>query len=925
MENENINMIKAGGAEERPAPVNGAAGCEGLGISFLKCRFDDELTILWADSGFYESTGLTEEELMSGYGSLKEYYRHCPLDYKHIEKEWLDAPDALTESHRFICRMPVKGGSPVWVHMAAAVTKGDEGEDSSAVLAITDIDGAYRPQEEKTRYFEWMMEEYAGNIYICDMETYELLYLNRAACTTLKTRKEKLIGRKCYEVIQDRSEPCPFCTNPYLSKDRFYEWEFNNKVLGRTFMIKNRIIEWNGRRARIELSCDMLSTEYKLAKKDQERETIIGTIPGVFCRLDARDYKTILWHGAGFSRLLGCEEDNRNITDVSAAAYIKGDELQRIKETLRGLTETGQSSVMEVVVTPPGAEKKILTVTFSYISGEDSWDGIPSIYSVGIDITEDRIEQERQHMALEDAFQSLKSANSAKTDFLSAISHDIRTPMNAVIGMTAIAEANLDSKEKVEDCLKKIKVASRHLLSLISEVLDMSKIESGRIELTPQYVELPELIQNTCDMFRTLMEEKQQQFHVIVGQVRHEKVVADGDRLRQVFANLLSNAMKYTPAGGEISLEINELPSLIPEKGWYEFVFKDNGIGMSEDYLPHLFEPFTRAEEVRDSKTQGTGLGLSITENIVTMMNGTIDVKSRLGEGSCFTVSLPLQLQNGRMDSNEELLGLPVLIVDDDQIVCESAAVMLNELGMKGYWVLSGTEAVRRIVEAEKRSDDFFAVILDWQMPGMDGLETLKTIRKQVATNIPIIIISAYDYSGVEEEFIQAGADAFITKPLFQSKVLHVLKMFCTKKNKKAERIKPEEGQSILCGRRLLLVEDNEINREIAAELLEMRGIAVDSAENGAVAAQMFRESEPGYYTAVLMDIQMPVMDGYEATAAIREMSRKDAASVPIIALTANAFIADIGKAQNAGMNAHVSKPIDMDRLVATIEKCIGR
>lgn len=288
-------------------------------------------------------------------------------------------------------------------------------------------------------------------------------------------------------------------------------------------------------------------------------------------------------------------------------------------------------------------------------------------------------------------------------------------------------------------------------------------------------------------------------------------------------------------------------------------------------------------------------------------------------------MSLPLQLQNGRMDSNEELLGLPVLIVDDDQIVCESAAVMLNELGMKGYWVLSGTEAVRRIVEAEKRSDDFFAVILDWQMPGMDGLETLKTIRKQVATNIPIIIISAYDYSGVEEEFIQAGADAFITKPLFQSKVLHVLKMFCTKKNKKAERIKPEEGQSILCGRRLLLVEDNEINREIAAELLEMRGIAVDSAENGAVAAQMFRESEPGYYTAVLMDIQMPVMDGYEATAAIREMSRKDAASVPIIALTANAFIADIGKAQNAGMNAHVSKPIDMDRLVATIEKCIGR
>ncbi|WP_242847430.1 hybrid sensor histidine kinase/response regulator [Dorea sp. D27] len=809
--------------------------------------------------------------------------------------------------------------------MPVDVAKGSEGEGPAVVPATTDIDAACRPQEEKTQYFDWMMEEYAGNIYICDMETYELLYVNQVACTTLQTPKEKILGRKCYEVIQDRSEPCPFCTNPYLSKDKFYEWEFDNKALGRTFMIKNRIIEWNGRRARIELSCDMLSTEYKLAKKDQERETIVGTIPGVFCRLDARDYKTVLWHGAGFSKLLGCEEDNRKITEVSAPAYVKEDELQRIKETLDGLTETGQSSVMEVVVTPPGGEEKILTVTFSYISGEDSWDGIPSIYSVGIDITEDRIEQERQHVALEDAYQSLKSANSAKTDFLSAISHDIRTPMNAVIGMTAIAEANLESKEKVEDCLKKIKVASRHLLSLISEVLDMSKIESGRIDLTPQYVELPELIQNTCDMFRTLMEEKQQEFHVIVGQVRHEKVVADGDRLSQVFANLLSNAMKYTPEGGRISMEINELPSLIPGKGWYEFIFRDTGIGMSEDYLPHLFEPFTRAEGVRDGKTQGTGLGMSITENIVSMMNGTIDVKSRLGEGSCFTVSLPLQLLNEEEESKEELLGLPVLIVDDDQIVCESAAVMLNELGMKGYWVSSGAEAVRRIVEAEKRADDFFAVILDWQMPGMDGLDTLKAIRKQVDKNIPIIIISAYDYSGVEEEFIQAGADAFITKPLFQSKVLHVLKMFCVKKNKKAEKLKPEEEQSILCGKRLLLAEDNEINREIAEELLEMRGIAVDSAENGALAAEMFRKSEAGYYTAVLMDIQMPVMDGYEATAAIRAMPRKDAASVPIIALTANAFVADIGKAQNAGMNAHVPKPIDMEKLLATIETCIGQ
>ena len=373
----------------------------------------------------------------------------------------------------------------------------------------------------------------------------------------------------------------------------------------------------------------------------------------------------------------------------------------------------------------------------------------------------------------------MRVANSAKTDFLSSMSHDIRTPMNAIMGMTAIARVNLESPEKVGDCLNKINVSSRHLLSLINEVLDMSKIESGKLDLSFEAAELPELIQEASDMCKALLTEKKHDFRVIVGQVQHEKVITDGDRLQQVFLNLLSNAIKYTPEGGKITLLINEKPSIIPKKGQYEFIFTDNGIGMEQEFLTQIFEPFSRAEDSRISKVQGTGLGMAITENIVHMMNGTIDVKSEPGKGSQFIVTVPLELQIEEEQSDDALAGLPVLVVDDDQIVCENAALLLNELGMRGYWVLSGAKAVQSVRAAHDRGEDYFAVILDWKMPEMDGLETVRVIREQMGEEVPIIIISAYDFSDIEDEFLRAGADAFITKPLFKSKMLHVLQLFC--------------------------------------------------------------------------------------------------------------------------------------------------
>ena len=456
---------------------------------------------------------------------------------------------------------------------------------------------------------------------------------------------------------------------------------------------------------------------------------------------------------------------------------------------------------------------------------------------------------------------------------------------------------------------------------MINEVLDMSKIESGKVDLVLEDVSLPDVVDNIVSICRPMMVAKEQEFKVNIFNVHGEHVITDGDRLQQVFMNLLSNAIKYTPEGGKISLTINELKSELPTKGNYEFIFTDNGIGMSDEYVQHVFEPFARAEDERISKIQGTGLGLAITQNIVQMMNGTIEVQSRLGQGSTFTVSVPLELQLKEEQEHEELSGLPVLVVDDEQAVCESATMLLQELGMRGSWVMSGAEAVERVVEAHERRDDFYAVILDWKMPDMDGLETVRVIRKRVGPKVPIIIISAYDYSNIEKEFITAGADAFISKPLFKSKMLHVLQLFCdTYKDDCDGDIVPELHKE-LAGKKVLLVEDNELNREIAVELLEMQGLKVEAAENGKVAVEMFAMSVPGYYDVVLMDIQMPVMDGYEATAALRALPRRDAVSIPILALTANAFITDAGKAKNAGMNDHITKPINLDVLFAALYK----
>lgn len=733
-----------------------------------------------------------------------------------------------------------------------------------------------------------------------------------------------MLGRKCYEIIQGYTSPCSFCTNLYLSRDKFYEWEFYNPYLDQKLILKDRKISWKGHTARIEIAYDVFSPEYTLAKKERERDALIKTIPGGLCRVDARDFSTILWYSSEFLQTVGYTKEQFENELHSQCTYIHPDDLARAISIMQDIQKTGKNAVIEARVITHDGETRVLTITLSYVSGEDSWDGIPSFYSVSIDITKERTEQARQRKALEDAYQAARVANSAKSNFLSAMSHDIRTPMNAIMGMAAIAQANLSSPEKVHDCLDKINISSQHLLSLINEVLDMSKIESGKIDLISENIDLPELIQNVADMCHSLISEKHQEFQIHVGLMQHEKVVADGERLQQVFMNILSNAIKYTPEGGSISLRIHETSSTISKKSQYEFVFTDNGIGIPREYMPHIFEPFSRAEDSRISRIQGTGLGMAITENIVRMMNGTIEVKSQLGMGSQFTVLVSLDWGVEDEIYNNELVGLPVLVVDDDQITCENATVLLHELGMRGQWVLSGTEAVHCAMGAHDCADDFFAIILDWKMPEMDGLETIQAIREKLGGDVPIIIISAYDYSNIEEEFMRIGANAFIRKPLFKSKLLRVLQQFCTNSRMDVTtNMLAEEKHPTLIGKRILLVEDNELNREIAVELLQIQGLRVDSVENGRQAIEVFKNSAPGDYTAILMDIQMPVMDGYDATVAIRALERDDAQTIPILALTANAFTTDVGRARKVGMNDHIAKPIDVKRLIEVLQKWI--
>lgn len=528
------------------------------------------------------------------------------------------------------------------------------------------------------------------------------------------------------------------------------------------------------------------------------------------------------------------------------------------------------------------------------------------------------LEQARQEA--EEARQEAEIASKSKSEFLSNMSHDIRTPMNAIVGMTAIATAHMDDPVQVQNCLRKITMSSRHLLGLINDVLDMSKIESGKMTLNEELVSLRDVMESMVSIVQPQVKAKHQKFNISIFNILSENVHCDSVRLNQVLLNLLSNAIKFTPENGSIDVSLHEEPS--PRGEEYVRILiqvKDTGIGMSEEFRQHIFESFAREDNKRIHRTEGTGLGMAITKYIVDAMKGEITVESQQGAGTEFKVVLDLMKAEERVED----MVLPdwvMLVVDDDQQLCESTVDSLRSIGIRAEWVLDGEDAVKMATRHHKQHNDYHVILLDWKLPDMDGIQTARELRRQLGNDVPILLMSAYDWTEIEDKARAAGISGFLMKPLFRSTLFYGLKPYMGTEDDKPAI---EEDKLTFSNKRILVAEDNELNWEIANELLRDLGLELDWAENGEVCTDLFQSSEPGCYDAILMDIRMPIMDGYEATDAIRAMDRPDA-NLPIIAMTADAYSDDIQKCLSHGMNAHVAKPIDIDEVARILKRYLN-
>ena len=531
---------------------------------------------------------------------------------------------------------------------------------------------------------------------------------------------------------------------------------------------------------------------------------------------------------------------------------------------------------------------------------------------------------EEQNRKLEIALQHEGAANRAKREFLFNMSHDIRTPMNAIIGFTSLAATHIDNREQVLDYLKKISTSSQHLLSLINDVLDMSRIESGKVKIEEKAVHLPDLVHDVRSIIQPNVAAKRLSLFIDTMDIEDEDIITDPLRLNQILLNILSNAIKFTPTGGMISIRIAQKNGAPKGCVCYEFRIKDNGIGMSEEFQKHIFEEFSREESSTVSGIQGTGLGMSITKNIVDLMGGTIALTSEPGKGTEFIVTLCFTRSGQKAEPKQlpQLEGLRALVADDDTNTCLNVSTMLSKIGMRPEWTISGKEAVIRTKYAVEQGDEFSVYIIDWLIPDMNGIEIVRQIRKVIGNRCPIIILTAYDWADIEDEARAAGVTAFCEKPLFLSELRRVL----------AEPFHAEPASepahptaADLKGKKLLLVEDNELNREIALEILKEAGFVVDTAEDGAVAVQKIKQAAPGQYDLILMDIQMPNLDGYEATRQIRALPDAEKANIPIFAMTANAFEEDRQNALAAGMNGHIAKPLDVPHLLRVLADALKK
>ena len=653
----------------------------------------------------------------------------------------------------------------------------------------------------------------------------------------------------------------------------------------------------------------------EISYRDELFKKLSLNVDDVFLMLDAETAK-VDYVSPNIERLLGIPwREARQDARVLAALHPK-DSPDRDKNYLEGLLS--------------GQQREWDDEYGHLETGERRWFHIVAMGSEvegrtkHILVMSDRTADKQVNQALSDAVAAAETANRAKSTFLSNMSHDIRTPMNAIIGFTTLAISNIDDKDRVKDYLTKTLASSNHLLSLINDVLDMSRIESGKIHLEEVEVNLSDVLHDLKTIVSGQIYAKQLEFYMDAMDVTDEDVYCDKTRLNQILLNLLSNAIKFTPAGGTVSVRVRQLAGKVRGCGQYEFRIKDNGIGMSQEFAQKIFEPFERERTSTVSRIQGTGLGMAITKNIVDMMGGTIEVQTAQGKGSEFIICLPMRTQDEHrpVEKITELEGLKALVVDDDFNTCDSVTKMLVKVGMRAEWTLSGKEAVLRARQSIEMSDVYHAYIIDWRLPDMNGIEVTRQIRS-LHDDTPIIILTAYDWSDIEVEAKAAGVTAFCSKPMFMSDLRETL-MSALGQNQTdaAQELLPQKNADFK-GRHILLVEDNELNREIAQEILREYGFRVDTAENGAVAVEKVCTAAPGSYDLVLMDVQMPVMDGYTATRKIRALDDPARAKIPILAMTANAFDEDRCNALGSGMNGFLSKPIVIGDLVQELHKIL--
>ena len=653
--------------------------------------------------------------------------------------------------------------------------------------------------------------------------------------------------------------------------------------------------------------------DVEILYRDELFQKLSMSVDDVFLMLDAKTYKAD-YVSPNVEKLLGITVEQIQ-KDISVLGKLHSEDCEDPKKNYLKEIQVNEQQEwdFEYVHQKTGEQRWFHIIAMgSEVNGKKKY----------ILVMSDRTVDKKMNQALYEAVRAAETANRAKSTFLSNMSHDIRTPMNAVIGFTTLAVSNIDNKEKVRDYLGKILSSSNHLLSLINDVLDMSRIESGKIHLEETEVSLSDMLHDLKTIISGHIYAKQLELYMDAMDVTDEDVYCDKTRLNQVLLNLLSNAIKFTPAGGTVSVRLKQFPGTKKGSGLYEIRVKDSGIGMSQEFIQRIFSPFERERTSTVSRTQGTGLGMAITKNIVDMMGGTIEVRTEQGKGTEFIVRLPLRIQSEQrsIEKIAELEDLKALVVDDDFNTCDSVTKMLVKVGMRSEWTLSGKEAVFRARQSMELGDAFHAYIIDWRLPDMNGIEVTRQIRS-LGDDTPIIILTAYDWSDIEVEARAAGVTAFCAKPMFMSDIRDTLMTAIGQKQAESEDTFLPSADSDFRGRCILLVEDNELNSEIAVEILNEYGFLVDTAENGEVAVEKVKNSKPGNYDLVLMDVQIPVMNGHEATRQIRALDNPALAGITILAMTANAFDEDRKKALECGMNGFISKPIVIEELICTLQK----